>query len=57
MRMALVDAMFSDEKPFVVFDDPFADFDQQKITGGLEFLKQISTKYQVVYFTCHESRS
>lgn len=56
MRMALVDAMYSQEKPFLIFDDPFVNLDAEKTKGGMEFLKEIAKEYQVVYFTCHESR-
>ena len=55
-RMALVDAMYNDEKPFVVFDDPFVNLDDEKVKGGLSLLEDISEEYQVIYFTCHESR-
>lgn len=57
MRMALVDAMFKDEKPFVIFDDPFINMDENKTEGALKFLEEISKEYQVVYFTCHKSRA
>ena len=57
MRMALVDAMFKEEKPFVIFDDPFINMDENKIEGALKFLEEISKEYQVVYFTCHKSRT
>lgn len=56
MRMALVDAMYKDEKPFVVFDDPFVNLDEEKTIGGMDLLKTIAGKYQVIYFTCHKSR-
>ena len=56
MRMALVDAMYEEEKPFVLFDDPFANLDNVKLEGGLKLLGQIAREYQVLYFTCHESR-
>ena len=56
MRMALVDAMYKDEKPFVVLDDPFVNLDDDKIEGGLKLLKDVSKEYQVIYFTCHNSR-
>lgn len=56
MRMALVDAMYEEEKPFVLFDDPFANLDNTKLEGGLKLLEQIAREYQVLYFTCHESR-
>ena len=56
MRMALVDAMYAGEKPFVIFDDPFVNFDKDKVKGGLELIENIAKEYQVIYFTCHESR-
>ena len=56
MRMALVDAMYQEEKPFVIFDDPFANLDKDKVEGALALLHSISKEYQVLYFTCHESR-
>lgn len=56
MRMALVDAMYKEEKPFILFDDPFANLDNAKLEGGLKLLDQIAREYQVLYFTCHESR-
>ncbi|MGI6212336.1 MAG: ATP-binding protein [Anaerovoracaceae bacterium] len=55
--MALVDTMFEGEKPFVLFDDPFVNYDDDKVKGGLEFLKQVSKEYQVIYFTCFDGRS
>ena len=57
MRMALVDAMYEEEKPFILFDDPFANLDNAKLEGGLELLSKIAAEYQVLYFTCHESRT
>lgn len=56
-RMAMVDAMYEDEKPFLIFDDPFVNLDDEKLECGLEFMKNISQKYQVIYTTCHTSRS
>lgn len=56
MRMALVDAMYEQEKPFLIFDDPFVNLDEEKTTGGMGFLKEIAKEYQVIYFTCHQSR-
>lgn len=56
MRMALVDAMYQEEKPFIIFDDPFANLDKEKVKGALALLHSICKEYQVLYFTCHESR-
>lgn len=56
MRMALVEAMYKDEKPFIIFDDPFTNLDSDKTERGIEFVNEISKDYQVIYFTCHRSR-
>ena len=56
MRMALVEAMYREEKPFVIFDDPFASLDDRKLKGALAFLEKTAQTYQILYFTCQESR-
>ena len=56
MRFALVDAMYQDEKPFLILDDPFVNLDDEKAAHGEELLIELENKYQVIYFTCHESR-
>lgn len=56
MRLALVDAMYCEEKPFLILDDPFVNLDQEKVEAGNELLKEVAEEYQVIYFTCHESR-
>lgn len=57
MRLALVDAMYKDEKPFLILDDPFVNLDQEKVDCGNRLLLSVSEEYQVIYFTCHDSRS
>lgn len=56
MRFALVDAMYPQEKPFLVLDDPYANLDEEKVALGNSLLLQISGEYQMIYFTCHRSR-
>lgn len=53
-RMALVDAMYEGEKPFLVMDDPFVNLDDTKLKKATDFLQEIGKEYQVIYFTCHE---
>lgn len=57
MRLALVKVMYGQEKPFILLDDPFANWDQDSIEKGLQFLREISREYQILYFTCHPSRA
>ncbi len=56
MRLALVDAMFTDEKPFLIMDDPFVNLDEEKTENGMQLLYNVSQEYQTIYFTCHSSR-
>lgn len=56
-RLALVEAMYEGEKPFLILDDPFVNLDEEKVTKGRELLDKLSETYQILYFTCHESRA
>jgi len=56
-RMAMIEAMYEDEKPFLILDDPFVNLDNDRVRGGINVLKKISDSYQIIYFTCHESRT
>ena len=55
-RMAMIDAMYPGEKPFLVLDDPFSNLDDERIKGGMRFLHDASLEYQILYLTCHGSR-
>ena len=57
MRLALVDAMYQGEKPFLILDDPFVNLDKEKVEYGNKLLLSVAEEYQVIYFTCHDSRS
>lgn len=57
LRMALIDAMYDGEKPVIFLDDPFVNFDETRVAGGMSFLEKISREYQLLYFTCHGDRS
>ena len=56
IRFSLIDALFEEENPFVILDDPFVNLDEQKIKNSLNLINKISNKYQIIYFVCHESR-
>ncbi len=55
-RLALVDAMYGEEKPFIIMDDPFVNLDDSKTEQAKVFLQEIAREYQVIYFTCSEGR-
>ncbi len=55
-RFALTDVLFTDEKPFIVLDDPFYNLDDAKLEQSLSLIKKLSESYQIIYLVCHESR-
>lgn len=55
-RAALVDVLFRREEPILILDDPFVNFDAEKLQRARILLEELSKKYQIIYFTCHESR-
>jgi len=56
VRFSLIDAMYSEEQPFVILDDPFESLDDEKTKKALELIMKQSKKRQIIYFTCHSSR-
>ncbi|MBQ7340020.1 MAG: hypothetical protein IJW43_04110 [Clostridia bacterium] len=55
-RFALIEVLFSDDKPFIILDDPFVNLDDEKLKEALELVNNISKEYQILYMICHESR-
>ena len=56
-RIALTDALFVKEKPTLILDDPFVNFDDEKTERAKAFVKKLSQKYQIVYLTCKTERA
>ncbi len=52
LRLALVDAMYRDEKPFLIMDDPFVNLDEHNRAGGRQLMECVIQQYQVIYLTC-----
>ena len=57
MRMALCDALYTKEQPFVIMDDPFINVDDELMGHGFALLDKLAANRQVVYFTCSSSRN
>lgn len=57
MRMGLIDAMYRDDKPFIIMDDPFTNLDNTRLAGGLEMVRTLAEDRQIIYMTCHGSRA
>jgi len=56
MRFALIDTLFKQEKPFIVLDDPLVNLDDVKVEKTKAFLQKLAQDYQLIYFSCHQSR-
>lgn len=56
-RMALVDSLYSEEKPFVILDDPFVSLDMENMEKIAKAVKAAAKDRQIIYFCCHDSRN
>ena len=56
LRLALIDNMYRDEKPFIIMDDPFVHLDNEHMKRAEQLLRELARGKQIIYFCCHESR-
>lgn len=56
-RLALVDSLYESESPFIILDDPFAYFDDEKLVGAFKALRAIAREKQIIYLTCTKARA
>ena len=55
VRFALaVHLPFTERYP-IIMDDPFVNFDQERLGYVSKALKELSNTHQIIYFTCHKS--
>lgn len=57
MRLALVDALFKDVKPFIILDDPFVNLDDEHTEQALKMLNEFGRDHQIIYMVCNSSRT
>lgn len=57
MRIALVEALFKDVKPFIILDDPFVNLDDEHTAAALALLQDLAKDYQIIYLVCNSSRA
>ena len=50
MRFAFIDSMYKDKKPFIILDT-------FSINNAHRLIEKLAKKYQILYFTCHNSRT
>lgn len=55
-RLALINNMYKNIKPFIVLDDPFVHLDKEHLSKVKTLIESLSNDMQILYFTCHESR-
>ena len=56
-RLALVDALYEGNLPFIILDDPFCHFDDRRCAAAIRALEAISKDKQIIYLTCSDSRA
>lgn len=52
-RFSVIDALYKEEQPTLVLDDPFVNLDTEKQERAVDLLKKMAEKRQMIYFTCH----
>ncbi len=57
LRLALLDNLYPGDKPPIILDDPFVFLDGAHLEKAKALVKSLSRQWQILYFTCHESRT
>lgn len=55
-RLAIMDNILKNQNQLIIMDDLFVNLDENNLKLALEFIKKLSFKRQIIYFTCHSSR-
>lgn len=56
-RISLIRNMYKEDVPFIILDDPFLSLDETNMERAKALLTSLSNELQILYFTCHPSRS
>lgn len=56
LRFAVLDSMYKNHDSIIILDDPFESLDNEKLSKAKDLIKVLSKDWQIIYFTCHESR-
>lgn len=57
LRLALTDELYPNDPPPLILDDPFMALDENNLRGALSLLSELAKTRQILYLTCHPSRS
>ena len=52
----MTDSLYEGELPFLVLDDPFISYDDERGARARRLLSAIAKERQILYFTCSDSR-
>ena len=56
VRLALAETLFTKELPPLILDDPLVNLDDNKTERAKALIKALSSKFQILYFTCKNER-
>ena len=56
LRFAVLDSMYKNHDSVIILDDPFDSLDSIKLKKAVNLIKELANDWQIVYFTCHNSR-
>ncbi len=56
LRFAILDSLYEDHDSCIILDDPFESLDPSKLSKAIDVIKELSSEWQIIYFTCHDSR-
>ena len=56
MRFLLIKEVYKEEKPCVILDDSFVNFDDENFQKAKQVLQQLSQDLQILYICCSQSR-
>ena len=55
-RLALIEALFEGESPFIVLDDPLINLDDDKFANTIHVIEELAQRFQIIYLTCNGER-
>lgn len=56
IRLSLVDALYGENTPPLILDDPFIAFDDGHVEKAISVIRRLALQRQIIYFTCSKAR-
>ena len=57
VRLSLAELYLEKSKAFIVMDDPFVDLDSSRREAGINLLRNLGERTQIIYLTCHSNHA